>query len=79
MRTLTFCAVVIAASMFTMAVEYVYGWSKVGPHAEVAWVYADQLVTEVAEVIGVEARAENADAAEGAEGAGAADSTRAGD
>lgn len=82
MRTLTFCAVVIAASMFTMAVEYVYGWSKVGPHAEVAWGYADQLVTEVGEVIGVEARAENADAAEGAEGAegaGAADSTRAGD
>ena len=79
MRTLTFCAVVIAASMFTMAVEYVYGWSKVGPQAEVAWCYADQLVTEVAEVIGVEARAENADAAEGAEGAGAADSTRAGD
>ena len=80
MRTLTFCAVVIAASMFTMAVEYVYGWSKVGPHAEVAWGYADQLVTEVAEVIGVEARAENADAAEGAEGAegaGAADTTRA--
>ncbi len=80
MRTLTFCAVVIAASMFTMAVEYVYGWSKVGPRAEVAWGYADQLVTEVAEVIGVEARAENADAAEGAEGAevaGAADTTRA--
>ena len=73
MRTISFCAVVIAASMFTMAVEYVYGWSKVGPHAEVAWGYADQLVDKV---IGVEARAENADAAEGA---GAADSTRAGD
>ncbi len=73
MRTITFCAVVIAASTFTMAVEYVYGWSKVGPHAEAAWSYADQLTTEV---IGAEAHAENAGAAEGA---GAADSTLAGD
>ncbi len=73
MRTITFCAVVIAASTFTMAVEYVYGWSKVGLHAEVAWGYADQLATEV---IGAEARAENAAPAEGA---GAADSTLAGD
>ncbi len=67
MRTIMFCAIVIAASTFTMAVEYVYGWSKVGPHAEAAWGYADQLVTEV---IGADARAE---------GAGAADSTLAGD
>ncbi len=73
MRIITFCAVVIAVSMFTMAVEYVYGWSKVGPHAEAAWGYAEQLVTEA---IGGEARAENAGAAEGA---GAADSTLAGD
>ena len=73
MRTIMFCAVVIAASTFTMAVEYVYGWSKVGPHAEAAWSYADQLATEA---IGVEARAETAGAAAGAaEGAGAADST----
>jgi hypothetical protein len=62
-----FCAVVIAASTFTMAVEYVYGWSKVGPHAAAAWGYADQLANEA---IGVEARAENAAPAEGT---GAAD------
>ena len=82
MRTIMFCAVVIAASTFTMAVEYVYGWSKVGPHAEAAWSYADRLATEA---IGVEARAETAgaetagaavDAAvDTAEGTGAADST----
>ncbi len=73
MRIITFCAVVIAVSTFTMAVEYVYGWSKVGPRAEAAWGYADQLATEA---IGAEARAENVG---GAEGAGAADSTLAGD
>ncbi len=73
MRTITFCAVVIAASTFTMSVEYVYGWSKVGPLAEAAWSYADQLGTEA---IGVEARAENAAPAVGT---GAADSTLAGD
>ena len=73
MRTITFCAIVIAVSTFTMAVEDVYGWSKVGPHAEAAWGYADRLVTEV---IGAEARAEHAGAAEGV---GAADSTLAGD
>ena len=69
MRTIMFCAVVIAASMFTMAVEYVYGWSKVGPHAEAAWSYADRLVTEA---VGVEARAETTAPAVGA---GAAEST----
>ena len=37
MRTINICAVVIAISMFTMAVEYVYGWSKVKPLAEDAW------------------------------------------
>ena len=37
MKTLVFCAVVIAASTFTMAVEDVYGWSKLRPHAEAAW------------------------------------------
>ena len=73
MRTITFCAIVIAVSTFTMAVEYVYGWSKVGPHAEAAWGYADRFATEA---IGAEARAENAGVAEGA---GAADSTLAGD
>ncbi len=73
MRTIMFCAVVIAASTFTMAVEYVYGWAKVGPHVEAAWSYADQLATET---VGAEARAENAAPAEGT---GAADSTLAGD
>ncbi len=73
MRTIMVCAVVIAVSMFTMAVEYVYGWSKVGPHAEAAWSYADRLATEA---IGVEARAETAgvETAPGG-GTGAADST----
>ncbi len=37
MRIINICAVVIAISMFTMAVEYVYGWSKVKPLAEDAW------------------------------------------
>lgn len=73
MRTIMFCAVVIAASTFTMAVEYAYGWSKVGPHAEAAWSYADRLATEA---LGVEARAENVGAAEGT---GAAESTITGD
>ena len=27
MKTVNFCAVVIAASAFAIAVEYVYGWS----------------------------------------------------
>ncbi len=74
MRTIMFCAVVIAASTFTMAVEYVYGWSKVGPHAEAAWSYADRLVTEA---VGVEARAETvgAETVGAVEGAGDAQST----
>ncbi len=37
MRIINICAVVIAISMFTMSVEYVYGWSKVKPLAEDAW------------------------------------------
>jgi hypothetical protein len=37
MRIINICAVVIAVSMFTMAVEYVYGWSRVKPLAEDAW------------------------------------------
>ncbi len=37
MRIINICAVVIAISMFTMAVEYVYGWSSVKPLAEDAW------------------------------------------
>ncbi len=55
MKTLVFCAVVIAASTFTMAVEDVYGWSKVRPHAEAAWGYAYELGTEL---VGIEARAD---------------------
>ncbi len=57
MKTIVFCAVVIAASTFTMAVEDVYGWSKVRPHAEAAWGYAYELGAEWA---GIEARAEAA-------------------
>jgi hypothetical protein len=37
MRIISICAVVIAISMSTMAVEYVYGWSRVKPVAEDAW------------------------------------------
>lgn len=55
MRMLVFCAIVIAGSTFTMAVEDVYGWSKVRPHAEAAWGYAQELGVEL---IGGEARAE---------------------
>ena len=40
-----------------MAVEDVYGWSKVRPHAEAAWGYAYELGAELA---GMEARAEAA-------------------
>ncbi len=54
MKTVVFCAIVIAASTFTMAVEDVYGWSKVRPHAEAAWGYAYGLGAELA---GIEARA----------------------
>ena len=55
MKTIVFCAVIIAGSTFTMAVEDVYGWSKVRPHAEAAWGYAYDLG---AELVGIEARAE---------------------
>ena len=55
MKAIVFCAVVIAASTFTMAVEDVYGWSKLRPHAEAAWGYAYELGAELG---GIEARAE---------------------
>lgn len=55
MKTIVFCAIVIAGSTFAMAVEDVYGWSKVRPHAEAAWDYAFGLGAELA---GIEARAE---------------------
>ena len=67
MRTLVFCAVVIAGSTFTMAVEDVYGWSKVRPHAEAAWGYAQELGVEL---IGGEAHAEAAGEAPDAEVSG---------
>ncbi len=47
MRTITICAIVVAISTFTMAVEDVYGWSKVRPHAEAVWAYGYQLSTEL--------------------------------
>lgn len=55
MKTIAFCAVIIAASTFTMAVEDVYGWSKVRPHAEAAWSDAYEMG---AELMGMEARAD---------------------
>ncbi len=55
MKMLVFCAIVIAGSTFTMAVEDVYGWSKVRPQAEAALGYAQELS---AELIGGAARAE---------------------
>jgi hypothetical protein len=67
MRTLTFCAIVIAVSTFTMAIEDVYGWSKVRPHAEAAWGYAHKLG---AELIGAEARADDVRPAEGVDAPG---------
>jgi len=36
MKTVNFCAVVIAVSVFAIAVEYVYGWSNLEPVAEQA-------------------------------------------
>ena len=36
MKIVNFCAVVIAASVLTIAVEYVYGWSNLEPVAEQA-------------------------------------------
>ena len=55
MKTIAFCAVIIAASTFTMAVEDVYGWSRVGPHAEAVWSDAYGWGAELA---GIEARAD---------------------
>jgi hypothetical protein len=37
MRIINLCAIVIAVSTFTMAVEYVYGWSNVKPLTEDTW------------------------------------------
>lgn len=36
MKTVNFCAVVMAASLVAIAVEYVYGWSNLEPVAELA-------------------------------------------
>ncbi len=36
MKIVNFCAVVIAASVLAIAVEYVYGWSSLEPVAEQA-------------------------------------------
>jgi N-methylhydantoinase A/oxoprolinase/acetone carboxylase beta subunit len=55
MKTIVFCAVIIAGSTFTMAVEDVYGWSKVRPHAEAVW---SQAYGMGAELVGMEAHAE---------------------
>jgi hypothetical protein len=55
MKTIVICAVIIAGSTFTMAVEDVYGWSKVRPHAEAVWSQAYEMGAELA---GIEAHAE---------------------
>jgi hypothetical protein len=67
MRTLVLCAIIIAGSTFTMAVEDVYGWSKVRPHAEAAWGHARDLG---AGLTGAEAHADVAVAAPDAEVSG---------
>jgi hypothetical protein len=36
MKIVNLCAVVIAASVFAIAVEYVYGWSQLEPVADQA-------------------------------------------
>ncbi len=67
MKTIAFCAVIIAASTFTMAVEDVYGWSKVRPLAEAAWSDAYELG---AELVGMEARADATTEAQQVPGSG---------
>ncbi len=57
MKVIAFCAIVIAGSTFTMAVEDVYGWSRVAPQAQAAWDYTQGLG---AELMGMDARAEAA-------------------
>ena len=57
MKVIAFCAIVIAGSTFTMAVEDVYGWSRVAPQAQAAWDYTQGLG---AELMGIDARAEAA-------------------
>ena len=70
MKTIAFCAIIIAGSTFTMAVEDVYGWSKVRPHAEAAWGYAYDLG---AELVGMEARADATMEAKQVPGSGSAE------
>jgi hypothetical protein len=72
MKALVFCAIVIAGSTFTMAVEDVYGWSKVRPHAEAAWDYAYELGAELA---GIEAHAKFAIEAPREPGSGSAEAS----
>lgn len=55
MKTIVFCAIIIAGSTFAMAVEDIYGWSKLRPQAEAVWGYAYELG---AELTGIEAHAD---------------------
>ena len=55
MKTLTFCAMVIAVSTFATAVEDLYGWSNVQPVATAAWDAAYGWGTEI---ISADARTE---------------------
>ncbi len=70
MKTIAFCAVIIAASTFTMAVEDVYGWSKVRPLAEAAWSDAYEFG---AELVGKEAHADVPNEVQQAPGSGTAE------
>jgi len=62
MKTVNFCAVVIAASIFAIAVEYVYGWSNLEPVAQQA---GDMVYQWTDGRLGWEASADSVSALEG--------------
>ena len=67
MKIVNLCAVVIAASVLAIAVEYVYGWSQLEPVAE----QAGNMVYQWTDGrLGWEAAANSVSAVEGAAGAG---------
>ena len=66
MKIVNMCAVVIAASVLAIAVEYVYGWSQLEPVAEQAGNVVYQWTDGR---LGWEAAADSVSAVEGAAGA----------
>ena len=67
MKVVNFCAIVMAASLLAISVEYVYGWSNLEPVAE----HAGNTVYDWTDGrIGWEATADSISALEGAVGAG---------